>query len=180
MHTTKTCPKCKIEKLTQCFSKNKKSYDGLQSNCKDCCKLYKLSPDALQCKRVTNQRWKKANKDKTRDYDRELLNQWRKDHPEKAAEHALTRRARKLNATPAWLSAEDRLKIAEICNLREQLELQTGLKYHVDHIVPLQGKDVCGLHVPWNLQILTAEENCSKKNNFIVELGIDTSASGYN
>lgn len=180
MNNTKICPKCKTEKILQCFSKNKKSYDGLQSNCKDCCKLYRLSPEAVQRKRLANQLWKKANKDKTREYDRQLLNQWRKDHPEKAAEHSITRRARKLKSTPSWLNEDDRQKIIEMCNLRDQLELETGLKYHIDHIVPLQGENVCGLHVPWNLRVITAEENCSKKNKLIVALVIDTSAEAYN
>jgi hypothetical protein len=180
MHNTKTCPKCNIEKSVQSYSKNKYAHDNLQSYCKDCCKLYKLSPEALQRKRVKHQEWKKANRNKTREYDRELLTQWRKDNPEKAAEHAVTRRARKLKATPSWLNKDDRKKIAEICNLRDQLELETGLKHHVDHIVPLQGEDVCGLHVPWNLRVITAEENCSKKNKLIVDLGIDTSAAVYN
>lgn len=77
------------------------------------------------------------------------------------------RRATKLRATPKWLTAEDYIKIQELYEIAQAFKLYTGQEYHVDHIVPLQGKNVCGLHVPWNLQILTASENLCKHNKVI-------------
>lgn len=70
------------------------------------------------------------------------------------------RRKKFKQATPKWLSEFDKLLINEIYHLA-QLRNQT-----VDHIVPLQGEIVCGLHVPWNLQLLSYSENFSKSNKF--------------
>lgn len=67
-------------------------------------------------------------------------------------------------ATPSWLTAIHKAQIREYYEIAKAREMQTGVKYHVDHIVPINGIDVCGLHVPWNLQVLSASENCAKKN----------------
>lgn len=73
------------------------------------------------------------------------------------------RQARKRQATPSWANLD---KIKELYVLAQQLELETGVKYHVDHIIPLTHPLVCGLHVENNLQVITAEENLSKGNKF--------------
>lgn len=65
-------------------------------------------------------------------------------------------------ATPRWLTPEQRRFIRAIYQqAREYTEL-AGTPYHVDHIVPLRGKTVCGLHVPWNLRVISAAENQRK------------------
>lgn len=77
------------------------------------------------------------------------------------------RRASKLKATPNWLTKEEFIEIEELYEIAQAFKLYTGQEYHVDHIVPLQGENVCGLHVPWNLQILEASENLSKHNKLL-------------
>ena len=67
-------------------------------------------------------------------------------------------------ATPPWLSDNDKLKIKKLYIEAARISSKTGVKYHVDHIYPLQGKTCCGLHVPWNLQILLGSVNIAKRN----------------
>lgn len=84
---------------------------------------------------------------------------WRKANPGKVNARVAKRKANKLKATPKWLSKDQLEEIKRIYD-------SCPVGYHVDHIVPLQGKNVKGLHVPWNLQHLTAEENYRKNNKF--------------
>ena len=71
------------------------------------------------------------------------------------------RRAAKFSATPLWA---DLNAIKNIYKQSRQVSVETGVLHHVDHIVPLQGKNVCGLHVEYNLQIIPAKQNLSKAN----------------
>ena len=85
----------------------------------------------------------------------------------KHAAYQATRRAKKMQATPQWLSEEQMDEIKYIYSVAKDATILTGEPYHVDHIVPLKGKNVCGLHVPWNLQILPATENLTKGNRIV-------------
>jgi 5-methylcytosine-specific restriction endonuclease McrA len=63
---------------------------------------------------------------------------------------------------PQWLTEEHWLAINAFYLEAERKTKETGIKHHVDHIHPLRGKTVSGLHVPWNLQVLTRDENLQK------------------
>lgn len=89
--------------------------------------------------------------------------QWQKKNKEKISAKVMIRHAKKLQRTPKWLSVEDILEIKSIYAYCGALR-KIGLDYQVDHIVPLRGKIVSGLHVPWNLQIIKTEENIKKSN----------------
>jgi hypothetical protein len=76
------------------------------------------------------------------------------------------RHTSKLKRTPLWLTKDQLDQIEHFYWLSRDLYNVTGQKYNVDHIVPLQGKGVCGLHVPWNLQVLPVDINIAKGNKF--------------
>lgn len=86
--------------------------------------------------------------------------------PENIAYHASKRRAIKKQRTAKWA---DQSKIEAIYLEAIRLTNATGIKHHVDHIIPLQGKLVSGLHVHQNLQVLTAKENMSKHNYYEIK-----------
>lgn len=86
-----------------------------------------------------------------------------KRKPERAASE-MKRQAAKLSATPKWLSDDDWNWIKDYYNQAQQYKENLGIVLAVDHIVPLRGKEVCGLHVPWNLCLRTKSDNSRKHN----------------
>lgn len=105
----------------------------------------------------------KANGPKARNYQK----QWAKENQARRTANENKRRASKLQATPKWLT---NAHLGEILHIYEQAKELSWLSVgglEVDHILPLQGKTVCGLHVPWNLQILPENLNRKKHNKVI-------------
>lgn len=107
------------------------------------------------------EKWAKNNPEKAQ----ESSKHWKRTNLDKVAESATRRRAAKDLRMPNWLSSTDKLEFDTVYAYCAALR-SVGLDYHVDHIVPLRGKSVSGLHVPWNLQVIPAVENMSKGNRF--------------
>jgi hypothetical protein len=107
-----------------------------------------------------NNEFKLINSLKTRE--------WAKKNPHKVLEQSARKRATKLKRVPCWLTDKDFDEIKNIYLKAKELSEIEGKKYHVDHIIPLRGKYVSGLHVPSNLRVLLAEENMEKSNKFTI------------
>lgn len=107
---------------------------------------------------------RKVYYNKNKEYIQKRTRQYYRNNPGLESELSMKKHTAKLKASPRWVTKEMRNEIKALYVQARQLEKLDGIKRHVDHIIPLQGKTVCGLHVPWNLQILTASENCRKHN----------------
>lgn len=105
-------------------------------------------------------KWRDENKDK----EVAASARYSKKYPEKRAALRAKRRASERNRTPNWLTKEQLSDIQKLYGESSRLSKLTGVKFNVDHIVPLQGKHVSGLHVPWNLQVLPYYDNIAKGN----------------
>ncbi len=139
--------------------------------------------------------WRKANPEKSRALDvahkarigKEAITMrfrdWAAKNPEKIRANkrrsyarnadkymirAAERRAIKLQAIPQWA---DRLQIGAIYKQAKELTASTGIKYVVDHEVPLKSQFVCGLHVQGNLRVLPFKENAAKSNRWWPDMG---------
>lgn len=77
------------------------------------------------------------------------------------------RKRRHREATPKWLTIEQKLTMRQLYIQARKLTEVTKERYVVDHIVPLRSHEVCGLHVPWNLRVITQEENLKKSNKLV-------------
>lgn len=133
---------------------------------------YRNKPEAKERSREYQAAYWEAKKEQLKPLRKEQGKEWRQANPAKVAAHAAKRRAMLLRATHSWLTSDDLWMIDEVydlCALRSRI---TGVKHHVDHIYPLQGRKVCGLHTPFNLQVLPAKVNQSKRNRLPDDLAL--------
>jgi len=92
---------------------------------------------------------------------------WNSKNKDKKAALEGKRRSAKLQRTPKWLTKDDLWLIEEAYSLTQLRTNLFGIDWHVDHIIPLQGKLVSGLHVPSNIQVIFATENVKKSNKHL-------------
>lgn len=198
---TKVCGCCKAELGLEKFGKDKYRADGLNWKCKIC---NTTSAKKTYSSRILNEAYKEVsrkncwsckkelpvasfNKDKTtsdgyknmcRDCCLVRVREWERNNPQKAKLNNSKARAKRRQNASSPLSdyfAED---IWTYYFVAKSFTTKFGEKFHVDHIVPLCGIGVCGLHVPWNMRVLSRFQNQTKNNKLIGEL-IDLSAPAY-
>jgi hypothetical protein len=170
-----TCYRCREAKDRSEFYPNR-STGGLQSMCKACVSAdggerYKKKREQVLAR---NQAWRTRNPEKTREIGRnsharnaakrhENNKEWRQGNRAYDAFRSSTRRAARKQATPKWANS---FFIEEAYRLAALRTAATGIEWHVDHIVPLQSRLVCGLHCEQNLAVRTAVENYAKGNRW--------------
>jgi len=92
---------------------------------------------------------------------------YKRANPGKVRADTAKRRAAKMNRTPSWLSIDDHWLLEQAYDLAALRTRLFGFVWHVDHVLPLQGKHVSGLHVPTNLQVIPGADNVSKANKYL-------------
>ncbi len=191
----KKCRVCGEEKLLGDFYPRDSSADGYRSECKPCLiskskARYRIDIDksrvwhrtSYAAKIANNPNWHAEyyakNKEVRLAYDAEYYrsknrekrikqtNEWVANNKGRANANKKAYKVAKINACPAWLNEEHHWMIQEAYSLAQVRSEMLGFTWHVDHIVPLRGKKVSGLHVPWNLQVIPGSDNMSKSNKF--------------
>ena len=114
-------------------------------------------------RKATTRAWAAKNPEKVKLYAKRV----KQAHKGKINFHTAKRRYAKLQRTPHWLTEDDHWMIEEAYSLAALRTKMFGVSWHVDHVIPLQGKNVSGLHVPINLQVIPGVENIRKGNRMV-------------
>jgi len=156
------CYICKGSFPTNFFNKDRQTKSGFSRSCRQCAKsrlkdYYYRNKEKRNLITLANYyKNHEENKRKSREYYYE--------NKDAAFKNCARRRTAKLKAIPPWVNTAHEDRIKSIYRACINTTKKTGKKHHVDHIVPLQGNTVCGLHVWWNLRIVPADQNLSKGN----------------
>jgi len=107
---------------------------------------------------------RKVNAESHNAYNRD----WFAKNSDKRSAYQAKRRAMLIQRTPKWLTKDDLWMIEEAYELAKKRTEMFGFEWHVDHVIPLQGKKVSGFHVPSNIQVIPGAENVRKNASFVL------------
>ena len=176
------CIKCNVHKEIGMFHKGS-SAGGYRVWCKTCVAVYKKQyrlNNAERIKKVQREYDLVQNPLRREYFHQRYINKrehilaissaYKKLNPHKNAAREAKRRAATLQRTPKWVGSEEMWIISEAYALAKLRGKILGGEWEVDHIIPLQAKNVCGLHVPTNLQVIPCTINRQKSNYYEVAL----------
>lgn len=128
-----------------------------------------VSPEAFELARKRNDKSARKFTSLHRERVKEIQQKWDKNN--RASRNAKNARyvASKLQRTPNWLTEFDHIHIKALYQLAAMRTCESGFPWHVDHIIPLRGKNVSGLHIPSNMRVIPGKENVRKNNAYSVE-----------
>lgn len=175
--TMRVCRICKTEKAITEFGKHGTYKDGIDTMCKPCLRTYRKNLWVADPERHRNygKKYKAANKEliaernkkyveECREVRKATMRNYRQKTKDVQAEYVRRRQAAKMQRTPKWLTEDDIWMMREAYKLAKLRTKLFGFSWHVDHILPLQGDVVSGLHVPTNLQVIPWLDNVKKHN----------------
>lgn len=166
-NASKTCKTCFVAKpLFDFYKQAKRGGMGVRGSCKACDNVKKAEYAKINKAKILAA--KKADYDANRQAHLDKKKMYRQKNKGKINALVKARRTAKMNRTPSWLTDFDKLKIKCIYQLASMYSRVNNEPWHVDHIIPLQGEIVSGLHVPSNLRVMRGSDNISKKNKFEV------------
>lgn len=168
----KQCNKCLEVKPLSEYHKKSTTKDGLMWWCNTCHRqyvkekyhLYKTQPGYIEREKRRLTVYRQAHPEKIIESAKKFAVTRPGYRNAQARKHAISKRQR----TPKWLTADDFWLINEAYDLAAIRTRMFGFPWHVDHIVPLNGRLVSGLHVPHNLQVIPGRLNRLKSNLYQV------------
>ena len=160
----KKCNKCSEIKDVVEFRHHPSTKDKLTTYCKAC--LYILTRKSVIKNRDKINKDAVAYREENRAQIRLNSKKWRETHKGKKNADTAKRFAAKMQRMPKWLTKDEKEWMSCYYQLASMRTRESGYSWHVDHIVPMRGESVSGLHVPWNLRVIPAQENMNKGNRY--------------